>query len=180
MRERLLAIAVFFGVSSIGFAAAWWLRYTNSPPTPAEYMARMGEGAKIIGPSELTVEGRTFACGHRPVLLAPKFGDYAAAFAGFLIVNPDRFARLTPVLQLYAFTHECGHQYVGRDEESADCYAIDRGLADGWLDAKGLDEICAFISRSPGDLHHPPGVRRCAVMRTCFRRTRPGRESPAL
>lgn len=180
MRERLLAIAVFCNIVVAGLAAAWWLRYTNSPPTPAEYMARMGEGAKIIGAGELAFDGRSFACGRRPTLLAPKFADYAAAFPGFLIVNPDRFSKLSPILQLYAYTHECGHQFVGRDEEAADCFAIDRGLSDGWLDASGLDEICAFISRSPGDLHHPPGVRRCAVMQTCFRRARPGRESPAL
>ncbi len=178
MRERLQAVALFCGLAVAGLAAAWWLRYTNSPPTPPEYMARMGEGAKIIGAGAFTVEGRTFVCGRRPTLLAPKFEDYAAAFPGYLIVNPDRFAKLTPILQLYAYTHECGHQFVGRDEEAADCYAIDTGLADGWLDAAGLEEICAFISRSPGDQYHPPGVRRCAVMRTCFKRARAGREQP--
>ncbi|MBC8049257.1 MAG: hypothetical protein H7X92_03790 [Chitinophagales bacterium] len=179
MRERLLTIAVIACICGAGIAAAWWLRYTNAPPTPEEYMARMGEGAKIIGPGELTFEGRTFSCGRRPTLLASKFSDYAAAFPGFLIVNPDRFAKLTPILQLYAYTHECGHQFVGRDEESADCFAIDSGVAKGWLDANGLEEICAFISRSPGDLRHPPGIRRCAVMRACFSRARPGREQPA-
>jgi hypothetical protein len=178
MRERLLAIAVFCGLAAAGLAAGWWLRYTNAPPTPEEYMTRLGAGAQFVEAGKLQFGGVTFVCGRRPTVLAPKFDDYAAAFPGFLIVNPERFPKLTPVLQRWAYAHECGHQYVGRDEEAADCFAIFRGRAEGWLDAGGMEEICAFISRAPGSFTHPPGIRRCAVMRKCFARPRRGRESP--
>jgi hypothetical protein len=35
----------------------------------------------------------------------------------------------------------------------------------GWLDAHGMEDICAFISQLKGDSVHPPGPKRCDIMR---------------
>jgi hypothetical protein len=180
MLKQLTALAVFAGVTAAGLGAAAYLRYVANTPTPERYLARLGTGAAIVPAGGLTFNGQTFTCGARPALLAPKFDDYAAAFSSFIIVNPERFGKLPLILQRYAYTHECGHEYVGWDEEMADCYAIRRGREEGWLDAKGMDEICAFISKSKGDLRHPAGVIRCHVMRRCFKTTRPGKEAAGL
>jgi hypothetical protein len=39
-----------------------------------------------------------------------------------------------------------------------------------------MDDICAFIGWSKGDAVHGLGLRRCAMMRQCFARSRTGRE----
>jgi hypothetical protein len=174
--RQLTALAVFAAIAGTGLGASEWLRYTANNPTPERYLMRLGAGASFVPAGALTFGGQTFTCGHRPAVLAPEFEDYAAAFSSFLIVNPGRFGKLPPILQRYAYTHECGHQFVGRDEEMADCYAIRRGREEGWLDARGMEEICAFISKSKGDITHPAGVHRCQVMRRCFKTTRPGKE----
>ncbi|MDX2263888.1 MAG: hypothetical protein NW215_02800 [Hyphomicrobiales bacterium] len=178
MRERLASIAAFTLICAAGLLAAFWLRFTNAPPTSGEYLSRLGAGAGFVAPGSLAFGGVRFECGRRPTVLAPGFEDYAAAFPGFLIVNPERFPKLTLIVQRWAWAHECGHQFVGRDELAADCYAIATGRAQGWLDAAGMDAICAFISRAPGGSNHPPGVQRCAVMRKCFARARVGLEAP--
>jgi hypothetical protein len=45
---------------------------------------------------------------------------------------------------------------------------VQRGVRYGWLDAKGMDQVCAFISTLKGDAVHPPGPRRCELMRACY------------
>ena len=125
---------------------------------------------------ELRFGGEPFACGRFPTILNAGLDDYGAAHFGFILINPARFETLPLILKRYAYAHECGHQYVGYDEGEADCYAIRRGRQEGWLDGKGMDAICDFISRSKGDAAHALGVRRCEMMRRCFARARPGRE----
>lgn len=179
MQRGISVVLVFAILCGAGLMAAWWLRYTNAGPTTDEYLARLGPAASLVAAGKLTFDGEPFACGRRPTVLAPGFSDYAAAFYGFLIVNPERFAALPLILKRYAYTHECGHQFVGADEDMADCYAIRTGVKQGWLDDAGMDAICAFISKSKGDLRHPPGVRRCQAMRVCYAKARPGGRAPA-
>jgi hypothetical protein len=174
--RQLKALAVFAIIAGAGLGASEWLRYTANNPTPERYMMRLGADASFVPAGALTIGGQSFTCGRRPALLVHKFEDYAASLYGFLIVNPERFGKLPPILQRYAYTHECGHQFVGWDEEMADCYAIRRGREEGWLDARGMEEICAFIGKSKGDITHPAGVHRCQIMRRCFKTTRPGKE----
>ena len=73
----------------------------------------------------------------------------------------------TPVKQ-WIFAHECGHQFRGPDEETADCFAVQRGRRQGWLTTSGLDEICKFISPAKGDSMHFSGSHRCEAMRQCY------------
>ena len=54
------------------------------------------------------------------------------------------------------------------DEETADCFAVQRGRRQGWLSAEGLDEICKFIKPAKGDSMHFSGSHRCDQMRKCY------------
>jgi hypothetical protein len=172
----LACVMAFAGLAGGGAGAVWWLQQLYATPTTAEYLAKAGSEAKFVPAGALRFEGQSFACGRFPTILNAKLDDYGAAYFGFVLLNPARFETLPLILKRYAYAHECGHQYVGYDEGEADCFAIRRGRAEGWLDAQGMDAICDFISRSKGDAAHALGLRRCEMMRRCFARARPGRE----
>lgn len=137
-------------------------------PTPEEYAAHVGGDAKILRPGELKLDGRRMTCGQRPTVLDNKLDDYGAAYPGFLILNPKLVAKVSTVVKLWIFAHECGHQFRGPDEETADCFAVQRGRRQGWLDAGGVEEICKFITPAKGDSMHFSGSHRCESMRKCF------------
>ena len=42
-------------------------------------------------------------------------------------------------------------------------------LGEGWLSAKGLEQICRFMTPHTGTAMHPPGAKRCASMRICYK-----------
>ena len=71
-------------------------------------------------------------------------------------------------VRLFVFHHECGHHNVGESELDADCWAVDRGVRDGWLDAKGLDAVCRSFEDAPETDTHPSGRRRCRNLDRCF------------
>ncbi len=96
-------------------------------PTPEEYAAKVGRDAKIVPPGELKIDGRKVICGKRPTVLDSKLDDYGAAYPGFLILNPKLLARVSMPVKLWIHAHECGHQFRGPDEETADCFAVQRG-----------------------------------------------------
>jgi hypothetical protein len=174
---RLGACVLAFALLGFGGGGVvWWLQQLYATPTTAEYLAHAGPKAKLVPAGALTFENEHFTCGRFPTILNARLDDYGAAYFGFVLVNPARFDTLPLILKRYAYAHECGHQYVGYDEGEADCFAIRRGKAQGWLGAEGMDAICDFISRSKGDAAHALGVRRCEMMRHCFARARPGRE----
>ena len=176
MRGGAIAVLAFAALAAAGGGAVWWLQQLYASPTAAEYLAKAGPSAKFVPAGALNFDGQPFACSRYPTVLNAKLNDYGAAWFGFVLINPARFETLPLILKRYAYAHECGHQYVGYDEGEADCFAIRRGKAEGWLDDAGLEAICEFISRSKGDAAHALGVRRCAMMRRCFARSRPGRE----
>ena len=158
----------------MGAGVVWSLQQLYATPTIPEYLAHAGAKARLLPAGALTAEGEHFTCSRYPTILNAGLDDYGAAYFGFVLLNPARFETLPLILKRYAYAHECGHQYVGYDEGEADCFAIRRGRSEGWLDAKGMDAICDFISRSKGDAAHAFGVRRCDMMRRCFARARPG------
>ena len=98
----------------------------------------------------------------------PNFQSWGGAYPGFVILNPDWLKDLATPVKLYVYAHECGHQYVGRDEEDADCFAVKRGRRYGWLKDEGMDAICTFISKLKGDSQHFAGAKRCEIMRRCY------------
>jgi len=151
-----------------GLAATAALRHLYADPTPEEYLAHIGGNGEIVPAGELRIDGQTFSCGHRPTVIAGALDDYAAAYYGFLILNKERFAKLPMTLKRYVHAHECAHQYVGRGELAADCYAVRQGRREGWLDEKGVEEICGFIGRAKASPTHPAGPKRCEYIRACF------------
>jgi hypothetical protein len=137
-------------------------------PSPEEYAAHVGGDAKIVAYGELTLDGRKLVCGKRPTVLDTQLDDYGAAYPGFLILNPKLLAKVSTPVKLWIHAHECGHQFRGPDEETADCFAVQRGRRQGWLTPDGLEEVCRFISPAKGDSMHFSGSYRCELMRKCY------------
>ena len=137
-------------------------------PTPEEYAAHVGGDAKIVAAGELKLDGRKMTCGQRPTVLDGQLDDYGAAYPGFLILNPKLIAKVSTTVKLWIFAHECGHQFRGPDEETADCFAVQRGRRQGWLTSDGVEEVCKFISPAKGDSMHFSGSHRCEAMRRCY------------
>jgi hypothetical protein len=138
-------------------------------PTPEEYVRKVGGDARIVPAGLLKIDGHTVICGKRPTVLNNSLDDYGAAYQGFVILNPRLLAKLksTPV-KLWIHAHECGHQFRGADEETADCFAVQRGRRQGWLTPQGLEDVCLFMSPAKGDNAHFTGTRRCEAMRQCY------------
>lgn len=137
-------------------------------PTPEEYAAHVGGDAKVLPPGALKLDGQQQVCGQRPVVIDNQLDDYGAAYPGFLIVNPKLLSKVSTPVKLWIFAHECGHQFRGPDEETADCFAVQRGRRQGWLTSEGLDEVCSFIAPAKGDSMHFSGSHRCEYMRKCY------------
>jgi hypothetical protein len=139
-----------------------------SGPTVEQYLREAGPDSKLIAHGELTIDGRAVNCGKRPTVLNDNFDSWGGAFPGFLILNITKITGLSTAVKLYIYSHECGHQFIGPDETKADLFAIRRGVRWGWLDAVGMEDICAFISTLKGDAVHPPGPQRCDTMRSYY------------
>ena len=140
----------------------------TTSPTPEEYIQHTGGEATLVPSGEFVLDGIKLYCGTRPTVIDNKLDDYGAAYPGFLIMNMRLLAKVTTPVKLWIYSHECGHQFRGPDEETADCFAVQRGRRQGWLSPGGLDEICQFISAAKGDSMHFAGPHRCEAMRRCF------------
>ncbi|HKJ63383.1 MAG TPA: hypothetical protein VKA94_15525 [Hyphomicrobiales bacterium] len=168
VRTIVLAAAGFAALIAASAGAVRSLQFSYAHPTPEEYMQHLGGKGQLSPAGALSYDDTAFNCARFPTIFDPTMKDYGAAYFGFIMLNKERFEQMPLTLKRYAYTHECGHQYVGFNEDDADCYAIRRGRKDGWLDSAALDEICAFISRSKGDGVHALGEQRCEKMRQCY------------
>jgi len=88
--------------------------------------------------------------------------------AKLLVLNPTLMARQPDVVRLFVFHHECGHHHVGASEFGADCWAVQRGVRDGWLNRASLAPICTSFGNGPASATHPSGARRCSNLYRCF------------
>ena len=140
----------------------------SQPPTPDEYVAHVGGDAKVVAPGQLVLDKKRMICGQRPTVLDSQLDDYGAAYPGFLILNPRLLSRTSTPVKMWIFAHECGHQFRGPDEETADCFAVQRGRREGWLTPDGLEEVCRFIAPAKGTSMHFSGSYRCESMRKCY------------
>jgi len=140
----------------------------DSPPTAEEYVAHVGGDARIVPYGEFKLDGHRQVCGRRPIVLDNNLDDYGAAYPGFLIMNPRLLARVSTPVKQWIFAHECGHQFRGPDEETADCFAVQRGRRYGWLTPGGVEQVCNFIKPAKADMMHLSGSRRCQAMRKCY------------
>ena len=146
----------------------------KSDPTPRDYVERNGGGATIVAAGQLVLDGHRMTCGSFPTVLDPNLNDYAAApYRQFIILNMPLIAKTPTTVKLWIYNHECGHKFVGLDENKADCFAVRHGSAAGWLTAQGLDQVCSFISAGRGDALHMSGPERCTRMRECYKATAP-------
>ena len=131
-------------------------------------MAHVGGDAQIVAAGELKLDGQKLLCGQRPTVLDNNLDDYGAAYPGFLILNPKLLKRVSTPVKMWIYAHECGHQFRGPDEETADCFAVQRGRRQKWLTPEGLEEVCRFIAPAKGDSMHFSGSHRCEAMRKCY------------
>lgn len=161
-------VAFFCAIAAAASVTSGPLRAAEDIPTPEEYTAHVGGDAAITPPGALKLDGQSMVCGQRPTVLDSQLDDYGAAYPGFLILNPRLLAKVSTPVKMWIYAHECGHQFRGPDEETADCFAVQRGRRQGWLTPGGLDEICQFISPAKGDTMHFAGSNRCSYMRRCY------------
>lgn len=158
---------------TVAYAPAAYAQDTTTPirdgiPTPEQYISTVGGDSHLVAPGEFKLDGRMQYCGQRPTVIDNKLDDYGAAYPGFLIMNPKLLDRVSTPVKQWIYAHECGHQFRGPDEETADCFAVQRGRRQGWLKPDGLEEICTFITPAKGDSMHFSGSYRCEYMRKCY------------
>jgi hypothetical protein len=87
---------------------------------------------------------------------------------GLIVMNPSLLGRETSTVRLFVYSHECGHHHVGGSELGADCWAVRRGLREGWLDKDGLKQVCGSFGGAPETPTHPSAARRCRNLNQCF------------
>lgn len=176
--EALLVVRIsgFFAVFAVllGIAAGETVRAESDLDLPLEdYLRDAGPQARLIGVGELKIDGHRLFCGRRPTVMDPEFSSWGGAYPGYLILNPKRLAGLSTTIKLFVYAHECGHQFVGRNEDAADCFAVKRGRRYGWLNAEGLAEVCRFMKKLKGDWEHASGTDRCRKMQVCYKAAAP-------
>jgi hypothetical protein len=118
----------------------------------------------------LQIDGRTLKCGEVRNALdrhLPNLGISVPA-TRLLVINPLLLARESKTVRLFVFNHECGHHHVGGSELAADCWAVRRGVAEGWLDRGGIGEVCSSFGGAPETPTHPSAARRCGHLNRCF------------
>ena len=116
----------------------------------------------------LTMAGRTLRCGSVRNVLDPRLPNLGLAARGVVVFNPRLLGRQTDTVRLFVFHHECGHLHVGQSELEADCWAIGRGVREGWLDRTGLRAVCRSFDGMPETATHPSAKRRCRNLDRCF------------
>jgi hypothetical protein len=114
--------------------------------------------------------GRNLRCGSVRSALDPRLPNLGISIPDqrLLVMNPTLLRRQPETVQLFVFYHECGHHHVGGSEFGADCWAVRRGVQEGWLDRPGLGQVCKSFGNAPDTPTHPSGARRCANIDKCF------------
>jgi hypothetical protein len=120
------------------------------------------------GRDSIQLAGRTAQCKGVRIANDNHLPSEGAAAPGVLLLNPRLLNRLPQVVRLFVFSHECGHHHVGGSELGADCWAVSRGVREGWLDAKGLSQVCQSFDDAPPTATHPSGRKRCSNLDKCF------------
>jgi hypothetical protein len=118
----------------------------------------------------LSIDGRTLRCGNARSKLDARLPNLGMSIpsARLLVFNPELMARQSAIVRVFVFHHECGHQHVGGSELGADCWAVNRGVSDGWLQKKALTQICNSFGNAPQSSTHPAAAARCANLERCF------------
>jgi hypothetical protein len=137
------------------------LAFDTHSPASAQDLSRQRDGSLLIA-------GRSLRCGRARNVIDANLPNLGLAAPGVLVMNPRLLRRWPAIVRLFVFHHECGHHHVGGSELAADCWAVKRGVRDGWLDRAGLRQICRSFGNGPATPTHPSGARRCASLERCF------------
>jgi hypothetical protein len=116
----------------------------------------------------VTLAGRKMSCGKADIMIDRELPSEGGAGDTVLILNPNMLNQQPPTVRLFVFTHECGHLSIGDSELDADCFAVNRGVRDGWLDRQGLAQVCDSFEGAPETDTHPSAKRRCKNLDRCF------------
>lgn len=137
---------------------------------PFSTPAHAAEVARLNSDGTLQLADHRLACEKVRTRLDSKLENIGAAapYERLLLLNPALLSREPLTVQLFVFHHECGHHRVGKGEIEADCWAIQRGVEGGWLDRKGLDQVCRSFGNAPETRTHPAAKRRCTALEQCF------------
>ena len=144
--------------AAIALAACGGL-LSSATPSQAQSLTRDGT---------VEIAGRALSCGRIRVSLDRRIPSEGAAAPGMLILNPRLLSAQPQTVRLFVFYHECGHHNVGESELKADCWAVDRGVRDGWLDQRGIRDVCQSFDGMPETETHPSAKRRCRNLDQCF------------
>lgn len=116
----------------------------------------------------LTIAGRAVRCGNVRSILDPSLPIIGIAAPGLVVLNPRLLERAPQTVRLFVFHHECGHHHVGASEVGADCWAAKQGVQQGWLDRRGIEQVCRSFGNGPATPTHPSGASRCASLQRCI------------
>ena len=105
-------------------------------------------GEQLVGRS-VTLAGRKVSCGKADIYVDRDLPSEGGAGDTVLLLNPDMMNLQPPAVRLFVFSHECGHISGGDSELDADCFAVNRGVRERWLDRKGLTEVCDSFEGAP-------------------------------
>ena len=152
---RVSCFRHFAAIAGVGLCAA----LLSLAPAHAQSLKRDGT---------VEIAGRSLACGSVRVRLDRSIPSEGAAAPGFLVLNPRMLRSQPDSVRLFVFHHECGHLHVGQNELEADCWAIGRGVREGWLDRTGLKAVCRSFDGMPETATHPSAKRRCRNLDRCF------------
>jgi hypothetical protein len=121
------------------------------------------DGAVDIG-------GRTLRCGNARTKFDQRLPNLGISIpdSRLVVLNPSLLRRQPETVRVFVFHHECGHHHVGGSELGADCWAVNRGVMEGWLDKAGLAQVCRSFGNAPATSTHPAAATRCANLDRCF------------
>jgi hypothetical protein len=148
----------------------WTLAFLAAALATPGASAHAAAPVQIQPDGSLQIAGRTVQCGRARNVLDPYIPNLGMASRrrNEVILNPARLSRYPSTVGLFVFHHECGHHHVGGDELEADCWAVNRGVRDGWLDRRHLGSICGSFGNRRETATHPAADERCASLHQCF------------
>ncbi len=106
-------------------------------------------------------------CGDTPTMIRDFEG--LAQSSSLIVLNMRALNTLPKIVRWLVYYHECGHIHVGASESAADCWAVKRGRREGWLNERGLSEVCEIFNRVGHSAAHLEPQERCNLLRRCFR-----------
>ena len=137
-------------------------------PGAALLLASPAGAQSVERDGSFKLAGRSLRCGRARNIVDRNIPIEGMSAPGMVILNPSLLRQHPENVRVFIFHHECAHQHVGGDELGADCWAVRRGVSEGWLDKKGLGDVCRSFGDAPESATHPSGRRRCRNLDRCF------------